>query len=580
MKAIMILFDSLNRRYLPNYGCECGSLPNFERLGEKTLTFDSFYCGSMPCMPARRELHTGRYNFLHSSWSPMQPYDESVVRNLSENSIYTHIVTDHFHYWEDGGSGYLSRYDSSEMIRGQQGDAWKGEVKWPVSGDFKSGRTGTQNWRHDCINRKYIRTEEDMPQNHLFDAGVNFIETNAGEDNWFLQIESFDPHEPFYITSDHFKKQGKDASSEPDWPDYGINRYDSEVSRHMRGQYRELLSICDRNLGRILDLMDRHDLWKDTMLIVNTDHGFMLGEKNWFGKNIQPMYEELSHLPFFIYDPRHPEKKGRRKALAQTVDIAPTLAAYFQVQGPAFADGRNLEPVITDDRPVREAALFGIFGGHVNVTDGRYVCMRGTKTPGRSLLYDYTMMPCHMRGPFSIEELKSAEFSEPFAFTRGVRQYKVPAENADYLYAAGSMLFDLQNDPEETSPVENEAEEMRMLRLLQKMMRNNEAPREQFERMGIPYDGEIGTENAGGNDALRQRILRTVQNLSETDRRRTLFYFSACTEDEIQAVLQSMEQKSGCLRTVADAETVFEKQLSSDRWNRLKKKLFLYFPQQ
>ena len=63
MKAIMIMYDSLNRHLLPNYGCDLMKMPNFKRLSEKTVTFDSCYVGSMPCMPARREIHTGRYNF-------------------------------------------------------------------------------------------------------------------------------------------------------------------------------------------------------------------------------------------------------------------------------------------------------------------------------------------------------------------------------------------------------------------------------------------------------------------------------------------------------------------------------------
>ncbi|MBP7495273.1 MAG: sulfatase-like hydrolase/transferase, partial [Spirochaetales bacterium] len=71
MKTIMVMFDSLNRRYLPNYGNTYVHAPNFERLGTQSLTFDRCYAGSLPCMPARRELHTGRYNFLHRSWGPI-----------------------------------------------------------------------------------------------------------------------------------------------------------------------------------------------------------------------------------------------------------------------------------------------------------------------------------------------------------------------------------------------------------------------------------------------------------------------------------------------------------------------------
>lgn len=89
MKAIMIMFDSLNRHFLPNYGCSWTVMPQFQRLAERALTFDCFYGGSMPCMPARRELHTGRYNFLHSSWCPMQPFDDSVIPFLLPSTLFS-----------------------------------------------------------------------------------------------------------------------------------------------------------------------------------------------------------------------------------------------------------------------------------------------------------------------------------------------------------------------------------------------------------------------------------------------------------------------------------------------------------
>ena len=66
MRAIIVFYDSLNRRYLPCYNPQTTTIaPNFERLAERSVTFDNSYVGSMPCIPARRELHTGCTNFLH-----------------------------------------------------------------------------------------------------------------------------------------------------------------------------------------------------------------------------------------------------------------------------------------------------------------------------------------------------------------------------------------------------------------------------------------------------------------------------------------------------------------------------------
>ena len=124
MKAIMVMYDSLNRHFLEPYGCQWTKTPNFTRLARRALTFDNCYVGSMPCMPARRELHTGRYNFLHRSWGPLEPFDDSVPELLRRAGIHTHLVSDHYHYWEDGGATYHQRYTTWDCVRGQEGDAW------------------------------------------------------------------------------------------------------------------------------------------------------------------------------------------------------------------------------------------------------------------------------------------------------------------------------------------------------------------------------------------------------------------------------------------------------------------------
>ena len=106
MKAIMVMYDSLNRHMLSPYGCDWTQTPNFKRLADRCVTFDKCYVGSLPCMPARREIHTGRYNFLHRSWGPMEPYDDSMPEILKKNGIYSHLISDHYHYWEDGAVSY------------------------------------------------------------------------------------------------------------------------------------------------------------------------------------------------------------------------------------------------------------------------------------------------------------------------------------------------------------------------------------------------------------------------------------------------------------------------------------------
>ena len=52
------------------------------------------------------------------------------------------------------------------------------------------------------------------------------------------------------------------------------------------------------------------------MLIVNTDHGFLMGEHDWWGKNVQPSYNEIVHLPFYYYDPRKPRFPWREGSIS------------------------------------------------------------------------------------------------------------------------------------------------------------------------------------------------------------------------------------------------------------------------
>ncbi|MCD8052998.1 MAG: sulfatase [Lachnospiraceae bacterium] len=500
MRAIMVMFDTLSRRMLSPYGCDWVKTPNFKRLAEKSVCFDNNYAGSLPCMSARRELHTGRLNFLHRSWGPLEPFDDSMPELLKKNGVYTHLVSDHYHYWEDGGANYHTRYNSWEIIRGQEGDAWHAEVKDPEIPDCVTRKPGAL-WRNDWVNRSYVKSERDTPQYQTFESGMEFIRRNMSEDKWFLQIEAFDPHEP-YFTLEHYKKlyPHNYTGRHFDWPPYmPVTESDEEIV-HVRLEHAALVTMCDHYLGQILNMMDEFEMWDNTMLIVNTDHGTLLSEHDWWGKCTAPFYDEVAHTPLFIWDPRCKKKAERRQALVQTIDLAPTLLRYFDVEVPEDVQGMDLSGTIEEDRVVREAGLFGIFGGQVNVTDGRYVYMRapneafgGNPYAGQNL-YNYTLMPAHIRGPFSLEEMRTATMAPPFAFTKGVPVMKISGEiklsgtpegKKPEFVRYRTELFDLKTDPEQKHPIENPAIEARMIRHMIRLMRENEAPSEQYLRLGL-----------------------------------------------------------------------------------------------
>jgi arylsulfatase A-like enzyme len=494
VKVILILFDTLNRHFLPGYGNDWVHAPNFSRIAEKTVIFDNCYTGSLMCIPARRELHTGRHNFLHRSWGPLEPFDDSMPEILKNNGVYTHLVSDHYHYWEDGGATYHNRYASWEIERGHEGDPWKGEVKDPEIPDHVYNmRENWPHWRQDWVNRKYMQAEEKQPLAKTFETALEFIKTNEQEDNWFLHIETFDPHEP-YFTSQNYKDLYKHDYSGPhfDWPNYSIVVESKVQVDHIRKEYAASVSMCDNYLGKVLDLMDQRDMWKDTMLIVTTDHGFLLGEKDWWAKAVPPIYNEIAHIPLFIWDPRINKRNERRNALVQTTDLAPTVLEFFGIKRPKFMHGKVLRETIDLDTDVRDVALFGTHGAQVNITDGRYVYMRGPDNILNKPLFNYTLMPTHMRGFFSLNELKTMDLADPFNFTKGCKLMRSSARyNLINPYIYGSVLFDLQNDPDQEHPIYDTNIEKRMIKLMIEAMKKNDCPIEQFQRLGIPFEGEI-----------------------------------------------------------------------------------------
>ncbi|WP_367923861.1 sulfatase [uncultured Ruthenibacterium sp.] len=529
MKAVMLMFDSLNRKMLQPYGCNWTQTPNFQRLSEKAVQFNNCYAGSLPCMPARRELHTGRYNFLHRSWGPVEPFDDSMPQILKEHGIYTHLISDHIHYWEDGGATYHYRYNSWEIIRGQEGDKWKclPELLEPTTSSNVQNRDGIYFYstgdlqKHDNVNRQFQRKEENTSLAQTVRAGLDFLDTNHLCDHWFLQIECFDPHEPFFSPQE-CERSYPDTYRGPtaDWPPYHHVTETETLKNHYRAEYATLLSRCDQYLGKVLDKFDQYDLWKDTLLIVNTDHGYLLGEHGWWSKVVMPCYDEIVHLPLFIYDPRFGHGGETRDQIVQTIDIPATLLEFFGVDLPNDMQGKPVRNVICENAAIREYALFGIHGAHVNLFDGRYVYMKAPATAQNAPLYEYTVMPMHMRSLFSVEEMKNAQAvpGNQFSFTKGTPVWKIPKgngngardfsdllingkdseeakhiDNNSFVNAAnfGDKLFDLNTDPQQKNELTDIEQETRLANLLQRAMQENESPKEQFARLGIPNDREI-----------------------------------------------------------------------------------------
>lgn len=499
MKTVFVLFDSLNRKAMECYGGNEVKTPNFARFAERAVTFDTHYVGSLPCMPARRDMHTGRPSFLHRSWGPLEPFDNSFPELFKQAGIYSHIITDHHHYFADGGATYHNRFSSWEMVRGNGADHWKAVVEPDMERyrrQFGAGQVRPYLAPY-MINRDHIRAEADFSCPQVFGHALDFLETNHRSDNWFLQIESFDPHEPFFAPQ-RFRDQYPTGYSGPiiDWPTYGKVTEGPEEVAEIRANYAALVAMCDDYFGRLLDFFDEHDLWADTALVVSTDHGFLLGEHECWGKNLMPVFDEQARIPLMIYHPRHAQRGGeRRAALTQTVDLMPTFLDLYELPVPDEVRGKSLLPLMDTDAPLHEAVLYGYFGAACNITDGRYTYFRYPEDMSADALYEYTLMPTRMHQRFPLGQLADMTLHPPFDFTKNISTLKVkPAANKngrpgvmegrDYI-GTTTVLYDTEADPGQLVPIVDPEIEGRLLAEMVRMFDALDAPPEMYQRFGL-----------------------------------------------------------------------------------------------
>jgi arylsulfatase A-like enzyme len=455
------------------------------------MVYERHYVGSLPCMPARRDLLTGRLTFLHRSWGPLEPFDNAFPELLKANGIHSHLATDHYHYWEDGGATYHTRYSTYDFIRGQECDVWKAMVQppWERLREKYGERMLSVEYMPHLINREFIREEKDFPSVQCFARGFDFLDVNRSADNWFLQIETFDPHEPFFAP-DRFKEPFKTGWNGPirDWPRYGRVEEIPAEAAELRANYYATVALCDYLLGQLLDYFDRYELWLDTALIVTTDHGFLLGEHDFWAKNRMHMYEEIVHIPLLVHVP-NVQNVGRTRRLTQSIDIAPTLLDLYGIDSLPEIQGKSLMRASS-----HEGLIFGYFGGAVNVTDGRYTYHRFPKDIAGQEIYQYTLMPTHLAQRFTTEELSAATLVEPFSWTKKVPVLKIPVIKRSPMYSdygpgclleTDTRLYDLETDPGQDHPLQNREIEADMANMMWDLMTSTDAPAEAFSRLDL-----------------------------------------------------------------------------------------------
>jgi arylsulfatase A-like enzyme len=403
VNVILLLMDSVRRDHLGFMGNPWIKSPNLDRLAARSTVFDDCYMGSFPCMPARRELFTGQFEFLKRGWGPLEHTDKDLPGLLAAAGKTSMLITDHYHLWSKGSGNYHFNFTGFEFIRGQESDRWITDPEIPLEYGAPAAKLRQQPFLDPYMrNRHGRKTERDYFGPMVMQSAIDWVERNRTHQDFFLMVDCFDPHEPWdppYPYNQMYNPEGKgDALF---WPEVGPCTLSEDDLHHVRALYAGELTMVDRWIGLFVDKLEQLGLMEDTMIIFATDHGELIGEhgvimKPWSAIADSNLYQELAHIPLMICHP-HQAQPGRRvEHLVQLIDLFPTILDAMGVAIPEECQGRSLLPLVLGERPgepIHPYACFGRYGESVNVTDGEWVLFQWPPGQQNEPLYWYSQLP-------------------------------------------------------------------------------------------------------------------------------------------------------------------------------------------
>jgi arylsulfatase A-like enzyme len=497
--AVVILLDSLNRHMLGAYGGREFATPNLDRLAQRSVRFTRHFTGSLPCMPARHDILCGALDFLWKPWGSIELWEDAITRQLHEAGVATQLISDHPHLFEAGGENYHIDFTAWDYVRGHESDPWKTrpDPSWLGSPKFFE-----RPMAYD-LSRGWFREEADFPGPKTMAAAARWLDENANaHDRFFLFVDEFDPHEPFDTPEPYLSMYDPDWGSDAHliWPPYvdgGVKRgvLSERQARQIRALYGGKLTMIDAWLGRVLDALDRNGLWDDTLVILCTDHGHYLGEKDIWGKPAVPIYEPLGHIPLMVSGAGL--EPGTSDALTTSVDIFATIADLFGVTDSVRqrTHGRSLMPVLRGEtKSARDWLLTGVWGREVVLIDGQRKYVRapaGANEPLDMYSNRWSTMPTHV---FTREQsLPNPDQRARLAHMPGstipvIHQQWDESDPLPFWAAkrfSGDHLYDLEDDPGEERNLVGDGLEAEYRGRLTEALRELDAPEGQFKRLGL-----------------------------------------------------------------------------------------------
>lgn len=375
--VLFIISDDLTYTALSCYGNKVCRTPNIDRIAARGTRFTHAYCQGTYCGPSRASFMSGYYPHAtgvlgYSNPRPQIGDREMWSQLFMSQGYYAARVSKIFHMGvpggiEQGGHGADDARSWTERFN-SQGPEWK------APGDGETLENNPDGKKPAVGGNTFVVVEADGDDLVHSDGktaakAVELIEQHKDEPFW-LGVGFVRPHVPFVAPRSYyppFKPYEKMVLPEKvpgDWDDIprpGINYKTSlnmkmDVRRQKKavGGYYASVAYMDAQVGKVLDALQRAGLQDTTIVIFTSDHGYHLGEHDFWAK--VSLRDESAGVPLIISVPG--KKPAVCHSFVELIDLFPTTARLCGFDVPERLQGKDIAKMLDDPtHAVRDAAF-------------------------------------------------------------------------------------------------------------------------------------------------------------------------------------------------------------------------------